>query len=124
MTEEQFGQWVIDNYNIEVEFNLNNPTRTPDGMNQGTITLRRGGHEKSFNYQWVERAGLPHTSHGTLICGFIFDWSAYENDKQEAFDNMETIEMWESYVDEIQFLETIFNEDEKSIILNKSTNFY
>lgn len=124
MTEEQFGQWVIDNYNVEVEFDSSNATCTPDGMNHGTITLRREGHKKSFDYQWVDRAGLPNTSHGTIICGFIFDWSAYENDKQEAFDNMETIEMWESYVDEIQFLETIFTEDEKGIIFNESTNFY
>ena len=34
MTEEQFGQWVLDNYNVEVEFDDSNATRTPDGMNK------------------------------------------------------------------------------------------
>lgn len=59
MTEEQFGQWVLDNYNVEVEFDSSNATRTPDEMNKGEITVRRGEHEKTFDFQWGERRRNP-----------------------------------------------------------------
>lgn len=121
MTEEQFGQWVFDNYNVEVEFDSSNTTRTPDGMNKGTATLRRGNHEKTFDYQWGDLVELPLPDHRILF-GFILDWEMYENDKQEAFENVKTVDTWESYVDEIQFLETIFTEDEKDEIFNTFYN--
>lgn len=41
MTEEEFGQWVIDTFNIGIEFDSTNATKTPEGMNEGTVTLKR-----------------------------------------------------------------------------------
>ena len=121
MTEEQFGQWVIDNYNVEVEFDSSNATRTPDGMNEGTATVRRGNHEKTFKYQWGDRVETPIPGHD-IIYGEILTWNLYETDKGEAFDMVETPEQWEALVDEVEFFNTIFTEDEKDEIFNTYYN--
>lgn len=121
MTEEQFGQWVLDNYNVEVEFDSSNATRTPDGMNKGEITVRREEHEKTFDYQWGSRVETPIPGHD-IIFGQILTWNLYETDKGEAFDMMETPEQWEALVDEAEFFNTIFTEDEKAEIFNMFYN--
>lgn len=121
MTEEQFGQWVLDNYNVEVEFDSSNTTRTPDGMNKGEITVRRGEHEKTFDFQWGDRVETPIPGHD-IIFGQILTWNFYETDKEEIFNETKTPEQWEAIVDEVEFFNTIFNEDEKDEIFNTFYN--
>ena len=48
MAEEEFGQWVVNTFNIDIEFDSSNTTKTPEGMNEGTVTLKRGNDEKNF----------------------------------------------------------------------------
>lgn len=121
MTEEQFGQWVLDNYNVEVEFDSSNATRTPDEMNKGEITVRRGEHEKTFDFQWGDRVETPVPGHN-IIFGQILTWNFYETDKEEIFNETKTPEQWEAIVDEAEFFNTIFNEDEKDEIFNTFYN--
>lgn len=121
MTEEQFGQWVLDNYNVEVEFDDSNATRTPDGMNKGEITVRRGEHEKTFDFQWGDRVETPVPGHD-IIFGQILTWNFYKTDKEEIFNETKTPEQWEAIVDEVEFFNTIFNEDEKDEIFNTFYN--
>lgn len=123
MTEEEFGQWVVNTFNIDIELDSTNATKTPEGMNEGTVTLKRGNDEKEFPYMWGNAVELP-IPDDRLIYAFILDWDVYENDKQTAFETAETIEAWERYMEEITFLETIFNEEEKAEILNEFANIY
>lgn len=59
-----------------------------------------------------------------IIYAFILDWGLYESDKQIAFKSIKTPEEWEKYKEEIEFLETIFTDAEKTEIFDEFANVY
>lgn len=120
---EEFGQWVVNTFNIDIEFDSTNATKTSDGMNEGTVTFRRGDDEKEFPYRWGDAVELPISDH-RIIYAFILDWDLYESDKQIAFESIKTPEEWEKYKEEIEFLETIFTDAEKTEIFDEFANVY
>lgn len=52
----------------------------------------------------------------------MLTWSFYESDKTEVFNETKTPEQWEAIVDEVEFFNTIFTEEEKDEIFNNFAN--
>lgn len=124
MEEKEFGHYIIDTYNLDVDFEPLYFSELKDGTKMCEFTVTRNGKSYTSNFLWGSRIDTNELDEGDVVYSIISDWAHYYIDPDEAFSMFESLDEWNKYQEEVNFVSSIFTESETNEIMDKYQNIY